>query len=161
MNKLHGVPLHRALRAAEARVYLCDDILQKVDRASMSCALETRAPLLDHRIVSLVLGMPEDMVVRGRTRKYILKKLLYRLLPAELFDRRKSGFRVPLGSWFKGRLKPMLEHYLDPALIKKQGLLNPEFISKMVRGHMDGKGDAAHRLFALLVFQMWHERYLG
>jgi len=157
---LHDVPLHRRMRTTEAKVYLCDDILQKVDRASMSCALETRAPFLDYRIVEFALAMPQKMVLTGRTRKYLLKKLLFKMVPAELFDRPKTGFRIPLGSWFKRELKPMLDHYLDPTRLQKQGLFNPEFVNRIVKNHMDGKGDNAHRLFSLMVFQMWYDTYI-
>jgi asparagine synthase (glutamine-hydrolysing) len=161
LRRLDDVPLHRRMRAAEARVYLCDDILQKVDRASMSCALETRAPLLDHRVVEFALGLPQDLVLRGRTRKYLLKKLLYKHVPEEIFRRPKMGFRIPLGSWFRGKLRPMLDQYLEPERLRKQGLLRPEFVTQLVNNHVAGKLDAAHPLFSLLVFQMWYDTYLS
>ncbi len=161
LGTLGDVPLHRRLRAAETRIYLCDDILQKVDRASMSCALETRAPLLDYRVVEFALGLPQEMVLQGRVRKRLLRQLLYRYVPAAVFDRKKMGFRIPLGSWFRGKLRPTLEHYLDGERLRKQGLLQPEFVADLVARHMAGGADYAHALFTLLVFQMWYDQYLA
>jgi len=160
LKQLNDVPLHRRMRAAEARLYLCDDILQKVDRASMSCALETRAPLLDYRVVEFALGLPQNMLLRGRTRKYLLKRLLFNFVPEKIFRRPKMGFRIPLGAWFRGKLRPMLDHYLEPERLRRQGLLQPPFVSKLVEDHMTEKHDAAHALFSLLVFQMWYDAYL-
>ena len=160
-KRLKDVPIYRRIRAIELRNYLCDDILQKVDRASMSCALETRNPLLDHRIVHFALGLPQNMLLRKRIRKYILKKLLYKHVPAKLFDRPKAGFRVPLGEWFRTDLKTMLEHYLAPDRITRQGLFQNEYIQKLMETHQSAKGNEAHKLFSLLVFQLWSDEYLS
>lgn len=160
-HNLKTVPIYRRIRAIEMRNYLCDDILQKVDRASMSCALETRNPLLDHRIVKFALSLPQDMLLRDRKRKYILKNLLFKHVPPKLFDRPKAGFRVPLGEWFRKELKSTLEHYLSPERIKKQGLFRYEYVQQLLETHMSAKGNEPHKLFTLLVFQLWNDEYLN
>jgi asparagine synthase (glutamine-hydrolysing) len=159
LDRLADVPLHRRLRAVETRLYLADDILQKVDRASMSVALETRAPLLDYRIVEFALSLPQDMVRRGRVRKYLLKKLLFQRVPAALFDRPKAGFKIPLGPWFRRELKPMLDHYLEPDRLRRQGLLNPDYVGRLLADQAAGRINDAHKVFALLVFQLWWDAY--
>ena len=105
----------------DAVSYLPDDILAKVDRASMAVALETRVPFLDHRVAELAARIPLDLKVRGGKGKHILRKLLYGLVPRELFERPKAGFGVPVGEWIKGPLRPWAEDLLDPATMRFEG----------------------------------------
>ena len=105
----------------DAVTYLPDDILAKVDRASMAVSLETRVPFLDHRVAELAARIPLDMKVRGGRGKHILRELLYGLVPRELVERPKAGFAIPVGEWIKGPLRPWAEDLLDPARLRAEG----------------------------------------
>jgi asparagine synthase (glutamine-hydrolysing) len=153
-------PLDRAM-ATDIRTYLVDDILTKVDRASMAYSLEARVPLLDHRIVEFAARLPIAMKVRGGSAKYLLRRALHELVPKALVERPKMGFGIPLDRWLRGELRPMVEAYLAPERVRREGFLVPEGVSRVVAGHMSGKHNHMYRLWALLVFSMWRERWLG
>src|SRR5207253_2802863 len=106
--------------------YLPDDILCKVDRASMAVSLESRVPFLDHRVAALAARIPIAMKIRGGTGKHILRQLLYREAPRELFERPKAGFAIPIGEWLRGPLRDWAEDLLDPGRMREQGWFNPE-----------------------------------
>ena len=143
------------MMAHEALGYLPDDILVKVDRASMAVSLESRAPLLDHRLVEFVARLPLHMKIRGRTGKWALRELLYRHVPRTLVDRKKAGFGVPINSWLRGPLRSFGEDLLSPALLERQGIFNPQIVrqqwSQFQRGHLDYGG----QFWVLLMFQAW------
>ena len=139
----------------DAVSYLPDDILCKVDRASMAVSLETRVPFLDHRVAELAARIPLAMKLRGGTGKHILRKLLYREAPKELFERPKSGFGIPVGEWIKGPLRPWAEDLLDPAAIRSQGWFNPDAVALRWRQHLSGNRDSTPALWAILMFQAW------
>jgi len=153
-----GTLVERAM-ATDIRTYLVDDILQKVDRASMACSLEARVPLLDHRVVEFAARLPLGFKVRGNTTKYLLRRLLHEMVPPALVERPKMGFGVPLNRWLRGELRPLVDEYLDPARVAREGFLRPQGVARVVREHMTGKRDHQYRLFALLVFALWRERY--
>ncbi|MBI5574857.1 MAG: asparagine synthase (glutamine-hydrolyzing) [Deltaproteobacteria bacterium] len=155
-----GGVVERAM-ATDIRTYLVDDILSKVDRASMAYSLEARVPLLDHRIVEFAARLPMDLKVRGGETKYLLRKVLYRLVPKELIDRPKMGFGIPVNRWLRNELKPLLEEYLGEDRVRREGFLLPEGVSRVVEEHLSGRQDHQYRLWALLVFAMWRERYLS
>ncbi|MDA8121970.1 MAG: asparagine synthase-related protein, partial [Deltaproteobacteria bacterium] len=141
--------------------YLVDDILAKVDRASMACSLEARVPLLDHRVVEFAARLPMEFKVRGWEKKYPLRKVLYGLVPRKLLDRPKMGFGIPLGRWLRNELRPLLSEYLGEDRVRREGFLLPAGVSRFVDEHLSGRRDHQHRLWALLVFAMWRERYLS
>lgn len=147
------------LMLVDLSTYLPDDILTKVDRASMAHSLEARVPLLDHRFVELALGIPLGMKFRKRQGKYLLKRLLSRYLPSELYDRPKMGFGAPLDRWFRGELKELLLDYTAPDRLKREGFFAPRLIGEMVGEHLSGKRNHQYALWALLSFQMWLEEY--
>lgn len=139
--------------------YLPDDILTKVDRASMAHSLEARVPLLDHRFVELALRLPLSSKFRGLRGKRLLRKLLARHLPSRLFERPKMGFGVPLGRWFRTELRDLLLDYTSPERVKREGFFAPGLIRTMVREHLEGRRDHQYSLWVLLMFQMWLERH--
>lgn len=144
----------------DAKFYLPDNLLVKVDRASMSVGLEVREPLLDHKLVEYALSLPLSYKYRNRTNKYLLKKILYKYVPRELVDRPKQGFTVPLHQWLKGPLKPLALEYLNPDRIRKEGILSPVYVQDMVNDFLSGVRVTGRQIWSLLVFELWYERWL-
>jgi asparagine synthase (glutamine-hydrolysing) len=154
-----GGIVERAM-ATDIRTYLVDDILAKVDRASMAYSLEARVPLLDHRVVEFAARLPMDLKIRGGETKFLLRQVLSRHVPKELIDRPKMGFGIPVNRWLRNELRPLLDEYLGGERVRREGFLRPEGVDRVVREHLSGRRDHQYRLWALLVFAMWRERYL-
>jgi asparagine synthase (glutamine-hydrolysing) len=148
-----------ALQLADALAYLPDDILTKVDRASMSLGLEARVPLLDPRVAAFAWRLPARLKVRGGTGKWLLRQVLYRHVPKALVERPKSGFSVPLDAWLRGPLKAMAADLLAPRRLAGQGLLDPGPITALWNAHQGGRVDAGQRLWHILALQLWLERW--
>lgn len=142
------------------KTYLPDDILVKVDRMSMATSLETRVPLLDHRLVEFVFNLPGNLKVKGLTTKWIFKKTMERLLPRDNIYRPKEGFSIPIKHWLRQELKEMMLDYLSPSRLAKEGYFNPHVVESMVRLHLQGRENFSHQLWSLLVFEIWMENYL-
>jgi asparagine synthase (glutamine-hydrolysing) len=138
--------------------YLPDDILQKVDVASMAFSLEARVPLLDHRVVEFALSLPTHFKIRDGQHKWLLRKLLEKRVPRTLFDRPKSGFGVPLREWFRVELKDMVQDELSVDGIKRLDGLNPEAVTSLVQLHLSGRRDTHSILWLLLCLRRWHDR---
>jgi asparagine synthase (glutamine-hydrolysing) len=155
-----GGIVERAM-ATDIRTYLVDDILAKVDRASMAYSLEARVPLLDHRVVEFAARLPMEFKVRGGETKHLLRTVLYGLVPRKLLDRPKMGFGIPVNRWLRNELKPLLSEYLGEDRIRKEGFLLPGGVSQVVEEHLSGRQDHQYRLWTLLVFGLWRERYLS
>lgn len=141
--------------------YMAEDILTKVDRAAMAVSLETRAPFLDPRVAQFAASLPLEYKLRGNSGKYILKQAMKDLLPAEILNRPKKGFGIPIAAWLKGRLNPLMHDLLSPARLKDQGLFNPEFVRQLIYEHESGKASHHKQLWTLLVFQLWHDRFMA
>lgn len=139
--------------------YLPEDILVKTDRASMFASLETRAPFLDHNLVSFINSIPIKYKLHGFTTKYILKKLMDGRLPKEIVYRSKKGFGIPLSKWLLGDLKPLIDEYLGKERLKKENIFDPDNVSNIVKGHFLKQKDYRKEIWTLLVFQMWRERW--
>lgn len=139
----------------DAVSYLPDDILCKVDRASMAVSLETRVPFLDHRVAELAARIPQSMKIRGSTGKHILRELLYREAPRELFERPKAGFAVPVGDWIKGPLRSWAEDLLDPVRMAGEGYFNPNSVQRRWQDHLNGRRSSTPAIWAVLMFQAW------
>lgn len=151
--------LEERAMATDIRTYLPDDILHKVDRASMAYSLEARVPLLDHRIVEFAARLPLSLKVRGGVKKYLLRKVLHELVPPALVERPKMGFGIPLNRWLRNELRPLVDEYLGEERIGREGFLRPAGVARVVREHMAGRRDHQYRLWALLVFALWRERW--
>jgi asparagine synthase (glutamine-hydrolysing) len=154
-----GDALNRQLYA-DLSIYLADDILTKVDRMSMATSLETRAPFLDVNVMELALSMPGHLKMRGRDRKYVLKRALAGLVPDSILNRRKEGFSIPMKQWLRRELSSLVDELLSPERVARRGLFNPAEVSRLVREHRSGRENHAHTLFPLLVFERWAEEFL-
>lgn len=144
----------------DLKSYLVDDIMVKVDRMSMACSLETRAPLLDHKLVEFVFSLPGNLKVRGFTTKWIFKKSMDGILPKETIYRQKEGFSIPIKKWLKEEFRGLMEDYLAEKRIREGGIFNYSEVKRMKEEHIKGIENHSHRLFALLLFEIWREKYL-
>jgi asparagine synthase (glutamine-hydrolysing) len=148
------------LLGVDLATYLPDDILFKVDRASMMASLETRAPLLDHHLVAWAAGLPSDLKLRGWQTKHLLKRVAAGLLPAAIVQRPKKGFGIPVARWLRGELRGTLLELLSAERLRAGGLFEPAFVEGLVREHLDGRVDHRKLLWTLMMFEWWRERYL-
>lgn len=151
--------LLRTMMITDTLSYLPDDILVKVDRAAMFYSLETRVPLLDHRLFEFVWDIHPNYRTRQGVNKWLMKELLYRHVPKTLLDRPKKGFSVPLGEWLKGPMKTWAADLLSQQRLQQQGLLKSEYIQQAWNAHLDGKGDWSAHLWGVLMLQAWIEAY--
>lgn len=146
---------HHQIMFMDTIGYLPYDILVKIDRAAMSNSLETRLPLLDHRVVEFAWQMPLNMKLRKKTSKWLLRQVLKKYLPDNLIDGPKKGFSVPISDWLRGPLKEWANTLLDPSLIYSQNYFNVDLINKKWHQHLSGKHDWSSQLWTILVFQSW------
>lgn len=150
-----------AMRSWDVGQYLPDDLLVKVDRASMSASLETRAPMLDHRLVELAFSLPHRALVRNGVGKWALRQVLDTYVPRSLIERPKAGFSIPIGAWLAGPLRSWAEGLLDPARLSREGFFNPKKILEMWDDHKSGRFDRSSYLWNVLIFNSWFEAQPG
>jgi asparagine synthase (glutamine-hydrolysing) len=142
--------------------YLPDDILTKVDRASMAYSLESRTPLLDHRIVEFAFNLPHNLKYKNSNLKYILKKLLYKYIPKKIVNRPKQGFGVPIYDWLRNDLDNYVNYYLSEEFIYKQKIFNYEEVVKLVKRFKNNQSLYVDKLvWNIIVFQLWYKKYIS
>jgi asparagine synthase (glutamine-hydrolysing) len=143
----------------DLKMYLPDDILVKVDRMSMANSLEARVPFLDHEFVEFSATISPDLKLRGLITKYILKRALSQLLPKEIIHRKKQGFSIPMKNWLRDELRNMMLGVLSRERIIEKGYFNYEQVNKLIQQHLEGKRNNAHKIWAIMTFELWHELY--
>jgi asparagine synthase (glutamine-hydrolysing) len=151
---LPRAPLDQAM-LLDWLTYLPDDILAKVDRASMAVSLEARIPLLDPRVIEFAWRLPPSFRQRGGTTKWIVREVLHRYVPRALVERPKRGFSPPVASWLRGELRPWATDLLSPARLRREGLLDAARVEAKLREHLSGEADWSHALWAVLMFEAW------
>jgi len=144
----------------DLKTYLVDDILVKVDRMSMAASLETRVPLIDHKVVEFLFKLPGQLKLHGQETKWLFKKTMERLLPQENIYRRKEGFSIPIKHWLKTDLKDLMSDTLQEKKITNDNIFNFSRIKNMMDLHLNGKKNYSHQLWSLLIFEIWKEKYL-
>ena len=144
----------------DTRLYLAEDILTKVDRASMAVSLEVRAPFLDPHVAEFAASLPLNYKLRGGKSKYILKRAVADLLPPFVTRRSKKGFGVPVAEWLKGKLKPLARDLLSPERVRRAGVFNPEYVTRLQDEHERGVANHRKLLWTLLMFELWHESFV-
>jgi asparagine synthase (glutamine-hydrolysing) len=148
------------LQQLDAKTYLPDDLLVKADRASMATSLELRSPLLDHEVLELGVSLPDSLRLEGRRGKVALRRAFADLIPPELASRRKTGFGIPLGAWFRGPLRELAGDTLLDTRARARGHLRPNVIERLLSEHVRGEHDHGHRLWCLLVLELWQRSWL-
>lgn len=149
-------PAIEAMRRWDVAQYLPDDLLVKVDRASMSASLEARAPMLDHRVVELAFALPQHALVRDSVGKWVLRQVLYRYVPSAMIERPKTGFSVPLGDWLRGPLRNWADTLMQPDSLDADGLLDAKKVKLLWQEHLSGRFDRSSYLWNVLMFQGWY-----
>jgi len=148
------------MQSVDTRLYLAEDILTKVDRASMAVSLEVRAPFLDPRVAEFAASLPSHYKLRGHKTKYILKKAVNKLLPPFVTKRGKKGFGVPVAEWLKFKLRPLARDLLSPERVRRAGVFNPSYITRLQDEHERGVANHRKLLWTLLMFELWHESFV-
>ena len=143
----------------DLKTYLPENILLKVDRMSMANSLEVRVPMLDHKLVELAAGIPSSLRLKGFSTKHIFKKAMGGILPPEIINRPKQGFSIPIKNWLKEDLKDLVLEVLSEAQIKKRGLFNYSYVQRLTQEHLEGRENHSHSLWALMIFNLWSEKY--
>jgi asparagine synthase (glutamine-hydrolysing) len=148
-----------AFMAIEFKTTLVDDMLVKVDRATMSYGLEGREPMLDHRLVEFGAQLPVSFKIKNGTQKHILKNIVHKYIPKEIMERPKMGFGIPTTEWLSNELKPMVQFHLSEEQINKFGILDADYVKKLLNNFFEGKEINPERIWILLMLQMWLEKW--
>jgi asparagine synthase (glutamine-hydrolysing) len=159
-KRANGIGILDAMLLTDQMTYLPNDLLVKVDIATMAVSLEARSPFLDHHVIEFAASLPQKFKLRGLTSKYLLKKVLRKLLPSENLSRRKMGFGVPIGHWFRGKMQPFLREVILSDKALRRGLFKPEAVRQLVELHACGERDYSHQLWTLLMLELWFNRFI-
>ena len=159
-KRANGIGVVDAMLLTDQMTYLPNDLLVKVDIATMAVSLEARSPFLDHHVIEFAASLPQNLKLRGLTGKYLLKKVLRKLLPSENLDRRKMGFGVPVGHWFRGKMQPFLREVLLSEKALGRGLFKPETVKQLVELHTRAERDYSAQLWTLLMLELWFNRFI-
>jgi asparagine synthase (glutamine-hydrolysing) len=153
-------PIER-IQYLDLRFYLQDDILVKVDRASMANSLEVRVPFLNHELVDFVTRLPARMKLNGLTTKFLLRKILKGKIPDDILRRNKKGFGIPVAEWIKNDLRGLIMEHLNPGKIKREGFFRPSFVSALLSDHFNGVKNNRKKIWAIFIFELWLEKYMN
>ncbi len=159
LNSSNGLSILDRLLHADTMTYLPDDLLVKVDITSMANSLECRSPFLDHYLMEFAASLPAEYKLRRFIKKYILKKAVENIIPKDNIYRRKMGFAVPVGRWFRGELKGLLQETLLSRDSLKRGFIKPDKIKNLVYQHISGQRNWGYQLWTLLMLELWHQRF--
>jgi len=159
-KRANGIGIIDAMLLTDQMTYLPNDLLVKVDIATMAVSLEARSPFLDHHVIEFAASLPQNLKLRRLTTKYLLKKVLRKLLPSENLNRRKMGFGVPIGHWFRGKMQPFLREVILSDKALRRGLFQPETVRQLVELHTRGERDYSHQLWTLLMLELWFNRFI-
>jgi asparagine synthase (glutamine-hydrolysing) len=159
-ERLAHLPWASQMMRFDAETYLPEDILTKVDRMSMAHSIEARVPLLDNEVIAFAATLPASMKIKGGRRKHVLKEVAATLLPRSILDRKKQGFGVPLGTWFRGNLRELFADTLLSTTTLQRGYFQPAFVNRLVSEHLSGARDHTLRLWQLVVFERWNRQYV-
>jgi asparagine synthase (glutamine-hydrolysing) len=159
-DRFAALPHESRLMRFDFETYLPEDVLTKVDRMSMAHSIESRVPLLDNNVIDFAATLPSRFKIRDGRRKHVFKETLRPLLPPGILDRRKQGFGIPLGVWFRGGLTDLFNEVLDSPRARQRGYFERSFVSRLLREHLARQRDHTLRLWQLLVFELWHRQYL-
>jgi asparagine synthase (glutamine-hydrolysing) len=140
-------------------IFLVDDMLVKTDRASMAHSLEARVPILDQVVAEFALALPSRLKVRGLTKKRLLRRAVEPLVPAEILKGEKRGFAMPMAAWLRGELEPLAREVLSPQNLRRQGFFRPDAVGRLIDDHVAGRADHYRKIWAVLMFSMWFDRY--
>jgi asparagine synthase (glutamine-hydrolysing) len=159
-ERFDALPHDSRMMRFDFETYLPEDVLTKVDRMSMAHSIESRVPLLDNTVIDFAATLPARFKISNGRRKHVLKEALRPLLPAGILDRRKQGFGIPLGTWFRGGLTGLFSDVLESPRARQRGYFEPSFVSRLLKEHLSGQRDHTLRLWQLTVFELWHRQYL-
>lgn len=148
------------MMAVDYQTYLLDDILQKVDRATMSASLEGREPFLDHHIIEWAAQLPDELKYHNGIKKYLLKQIVHQYIPKSVMDRPKMGFAIPIAEWLTNDLRSYLDEYLNEGVINKQQIFNWDYIDRLKQGFLAGKKEYDQKIWYILMFQMWYKKWM-
>ena len=157
-NKIDDLEFLDQMMAIDYKTFMSDDVLTKVDRATMSVSLEGREPLLDHRLIEFLSRVPLSLKYKNNQGKYLLRKILYKYLPKELVDKPKSGFQIPLNEWLRGDLKGLVETYINVDSLDNT-IFNTAEIEKLKVDFLNNRNDSGTQIWFILMFQMWKEKW--
>jgi asparagine synthase (glutamine-hydrolysing) len=149
-----------ATMLTDLMTYLPNDLLVKVDIATMANSLEARSPFLDHHLIEFAASLPENIKMRGFETKSLLKKVAARLVPKDVVYRRKMGFGVPIGKWFRGEMKGFMLGVLLSERALKRGVIKPEIVERYVNEHISAKRDHSFQLWTMLMLELWFQRFI-
>ena len=159
-DKTNGNGIVDATMFTDQMTYLPNDLLVKVDIASMANSLEARSPLLDHKVIEFAASLPENLKLKGAENKSLLKKVGVRLVPREVLYRKKMGFGVPIANWLRGELKDFLRDNLLSEKFAKRGILKQDVVEKMINEHLSGEKDNYNQLWTILMLELWFQRFI-
>jgi len=159
-DKTNNLGILDATLLTDQMTYLPNDLLVKVDIASMAVSLEARSPLLDHKVIEFAASLPENIKMKRFETKSLLKKVAARLVPKDVIYRRKMGFGVPIGNWFRGEMKDFVRGALLSEKSMRRNIIKPDALRKYVGEHIDGKNDYTHQIYTLLMLELWFQRFI-